>query len=226
MADEVRETARDDGGPAPWRALWVSAAALLATLALIALIFMITWSNRARDEALDWGAPYERSHAADPNHRRHVRQVEAALGRYVLDEDRDTGTAYFNEWRNAEAQIAQLQRSAATGSAQARRVAELRTLFVRRNGELAPAARRRAAQGRRRPSYLYQATSSPTLPALRSKRRILRGPSAQPRAADARDTGLRRPCRHLYRMAGLLAILSAPARSGSPSSPIAPFSTA
>ena len=50
---------RADEGAAPSRsALWVSAGALAATLALIALIFLITSASRARDEA--WagsGAP-------------------------------------------------------------------------------------------------------------------------------------------------------------------------
>jgi len=36
-----------EGSPSSWRALWVSAGALLATLALIALILIITGSNGA-----------------------------------------------------------------------------------------------------------------------------------------------------------------------------------
>ena len=46
--------AAEEGGPHSWRALWVSAGALLATLALIGLIYLVTQSNRARDEALRW----------------------------------------------------------------------------------------------------------------------------------------------------------------------------
>ena len=56
MAEEATVSAAEEGGPPSWRALWVSAGALLATLALIALIVMITLSNRARDEALRLGA--------------------------------------------------------------------------------------------------------------------------------------------------------------------------
>ena len=44
--------AAEEGGPHSWRALWVSAGALLATLAFIGLIVLITQSNRDRDEAL------------------------------------------------------------------------------------------------------------------------------------------------------------------------------
>ena len=43
MAEEVNGAGGEDVGRASWRALWISAAALLSTLALIGLIFMITW---------------------------------------------------------------------------------------------------------------------------------------------------------------------------------------
>src|SRR5687768_17147288 len=109
MADEATEVAPEEGGPSPWRALWVSAAALLATLALIALIFTITWSNQARDEALGWERRTSEvmllTRAIDAS----IARSEAALGRYVLDEDQDTGTAYYNEWRGAGWQIGQVQ---------------------------------------------------------------------------------------------------------------------
>ena len=53
MAEEAIDRAEDGARPSR-NALWVSAGALLATLALIGLIFLIAWSNRARDEALGW----------------------------------------------------------------------------------------------------------------------------------------------------------------------------
>ena len=170
MADEVLENTGEDSGPSPWRALWVSAAALLATLALIALIFTITWSNQARDEALGWERrTYEvmlLTRAIDAS----IARSEAALGRYVLDEDQDTGTAYYNEWRSAGWQIGQLQRMLRRDAEQTRRVNELRAQFDRRGTELAPAAsaaeRRQGAGGL---GILYQAARSPTLPALRGK---------------------------------------------------------
>jgi signal transduction histidine kinase/ActR/RegA family two-component response regulator len=168
MADEANEAPTDEGGPGPWRALWVSAAALLAALALIALILTITWSNRARDEALEWErATYEvmlLTRTIDAT----IGRSEAALGRYVLNEDQETGTAYYNEWRRAGWQIGQLRRMLRRDPEQIRRVAELGRLFDRRNGELAPAAsaaeRRQGAGGL---AILYQASTSSTLPALR-----------------------------------------------------------
>ena len=170
MADEATEAVAEDGGPPPWRALWVSAAALLATLALIALIFTITWSNRARDEALGWERRTNEVMLLTRNIDATIARSEAALGRYVLDEDQDTGTAYYNEWRAAGWQIGQLQRLLRQEREQAERAAELQRLFEQRGRELAPAAsaaeRRQGAGGL---NLLYQAASSETLPALRGK---------------------------------------------------------
>jgi len=170
MAEEAIGHAAEEGGRSSGRALWVSAAALLATLALIALIFLIAWSNRARDEALGWErATYEvmfLTRTIDAT----VARSEAALGRYVLDENRTTGTQYYNEWRNAAFQIGQLQRMVRDDPEQRTRVARLQRLFRQRNSELAPAAtaaeRRQGTDGL---GLLYGAASSQTLPDLRSE---------------------------------------------------------
>jgi signal transduction histidine kinase/CheY-like chemotaxis protein len=170
MADEATEAAAEDGGPRPWRALWVSAAALLATLALIGLIFMTTWSNRGRDEALGWERHTYGVMLLTRTIDATIARSEAALGRYVLDEERLTGTAYYNEWRNAGWQIDQLQRLLRDDPAQTRRIAELRRLYVRRNRELSPAASAaERGQGAGGLSFLYQSARSDTYPALRQK---------------------------------------------------------
>ncbi len=169
MADEAIE-AVDEGGPRPWRALWVSAAALVATVALIALIFLVTWSNRARDEALGWERHTYGVMLLTRSIDASIARSEAALGRYVLDEQRLTGTAYYNEWRNADWQIGQLERLTREDPAQVRRVDELRRLFQQRNGELAPAAsaaeRHEGAGGL---NFLYRSGSSATHQRLRAK---------------------------------------------------------
>ena len=170
MADEPIAAAAEEGGPPPWRALWVSAAALLATLALIGLIVMITWSNRARDEALTGERRTYEVRLLTRNIDATIARSEAALGRYVLDENQNTGTAYYNEWRSAGWQITQLRRMVREDPDQARRVAELRELFQQRNSELGPAASAaERGQGSGGLSILYQAASSPTLRALRAK---------------------------------------------------------
>jgi len=170
MADEPIAAAADESGPSSWRALWVSAAALLATLALIALIVMITLSNRARDEALGWERRTYDVMLLTRTIDATVARSEAALGRYVLDEDQNTGTAYYNEWRNAAWQIRQLQRMLRQDPEQARRVADLQTLFAERNRELGPAASAAERhQGSGGLNILYQAAQSETLPALRAQ---------------------------------------------------------
>jgi signal transduction histidine kinase/CheY-like chemotaxis protein len=160
----------EDNGASLGRAWWVSAAALLATLALIALIFLVTLSNRARDEALGWERRTYEVMLLSRNIDATIARSEAALGRYVLDENRNTGTAYYNEWRFAGWQIAQLQRRVRGDPAQNARIEQLRLLFDRRGAELAPAATAaQAGRGTGGISLLYQASSARTLPLLRAK---------------------------------------------------------
>src|SRR3954454_8014486 len=163
----MAEAGPENGGGASWRALWVSAAALASTLALVALIVLITWSNRARDAAIGWERRSAEITILTRNIDATIARSEAALGRYVLDERPPTGTAYYNEWRSAGWQIGQLERLTRDDPAQARSVRVLRALYERRGAELAPAATAAAGQrGTGGINLLYQASSSPTLPAL------------------------------------------------------------
>src|SRR5687768_5605744 len=106
-----------------WRRGWASAGAIVATILLILLVVMVTLSNRARDEALK----LERhtydvmllARTVDAT----IARSEAALGRFVLDEERATGTIYYSEWRLAGRQIGQLQRLV-TNERQKQRVEE------------------------------------------------------------------------------------------------------
>ncbi|MDQ8758135.1 ATP-binding protein [Sphingosinicella sp. LHD-64] len=168
MADEGLEAVPEEGGPSTWRAVWVSAGALLATLALIALIFMITWSNRARDEALGWERRTYEVMVLTRSIDAAIARSEAALGRYVLDEQRQTGTDYYNEWRAADYQIGQLERLIRRDTDQAARIDRLKQLFDQRNAELVPAASAaQRGEGSGGLGLLYQAAAAPTLPALR-----------------------------------------------------------
>ncbi|MBX3562812.1 MAG: response regulator [Sphingomonas sp.] len=168
MADEGTEPVPEEGVPSTWRAVWVSAAALLATLALIALIFMITWANRARDDAIEWERRTYEVVVLTRTIDAGIARSEAALGRYVLDEQRQTGTDYYNEWRAASYQIGQLRRLLRQDTEQTRRAARLAELFDQRNGELAPAASAaERGEGQGGLGLLYQAAAAPTLPELR-----------------------------------------------------------
>jgi signal transduction histidine kinase/ActR/RegA family two-component response regulator len=168
MADEGTDTVPEEGVPSTWRAVWVSAAALFATLALITLIFMITWTNRARDDAIEWERRTYEIMVLTRMIDAGIARSEAALGRYVLDEQRQTGTDYYNEWRAAGYQIGQLRRLLRRDMEQAHRVVRLTELFNRRNEELAPAASAaERGQGQGGLGLLYQAAASQTLPELR-----------------------------------------------------------
>ncbi|MFN3945023.1 MAG: ATP-binding protein [Allosphingosinicella sp.] len=170
MSDERMDVTGGGGGAVSWRRGWASVGALLATILLVGLIVMVTITNRARDQAM----AYERhtqdlillTRTVDAT----IARSEAALGRYVLDEEQTTGTIYYNEWRLAGRQIGQLQRMVRGDADQSGRVAELRGLYDERGQELAAAA---TAASRRQGSggiaLFYQAGQSPTLPALRSQ---------------------------------------------------------
>jgi signal transduction histidine kinase/ActR/RegA family two-component response regulator len=169
MAEVAMDGRPDDEAP-PWRRGWASAGALAATILLVALIVMVTITNRDRDEAMAFERQTQDlillTRAVDAT----IARSEAALGRYVLDEEQTTGTIYYNEWRLAGRQIGQLQRMARGDEEQAARVGELRNLYEERGRELAAAA---SAASRRQGSggvpLFYQAGRSPALPALRAK---------------------------------------------------------
>jgi signal transduction histidine kinase/CheY-like chemotaxis protein len=172
MADDRVDAADadEDGGSATWHRGWAGAAALFAAVLLVALIVMVTLSNRSREDALD----FERhtydvmllTRTVDAT----IARAEAALGRFVMDEEQSTGTVYYTEWRRAGRQIDELQRQASLDRRQAARVRDLRRLYETRGAELALAAN---AAGRRTGAesvaYFYQAGRSQTLPALRSQ---------------------------------------------------------
>src|SRR3954468_12779204 len=111
MAGEDLSASPDgEGSSGSWRGVAASAGALLATILLAALLFMVNASNATRDEAL---ASERHSYdvmlltrTADGS----IARAEAALGRYVLDEQQTTGTVYYNEWLAAQQQIDGLQR--------------------------------------------------------------------------------------------------------------------
>jgi len=132
--------AAEEGGPPSWRALWVSAGALLATLALMGLIFLITQSNRDRDEALRWERSTSDRLLLTRNIDAGISRAETELNRFLIDHKQGTVMSYYNEWRNAGTQVDELQRVMRSDPAQARRAAEVLRLFRQRSAELGPAA--------------------------------------------------------------------------------------
>ncbi|HEY0112646.1 MAG TPA: ATP-binding protein [Allosphingosinicella sp.] len=152
-----------------WRGVVASGGAVLAALLLVALMLMVTQSNRAREQAL----AFERhsydvmllTRTVDGS----IARAEAALGRYVLDEQATTARLYSAEWQQAGRLIEELRRLVRQEPQQQARVEALRKLFDQRGRELVPAAlAARAGKGSGGLSLFYQAAQSETVAGLRS----------------------------------------------------------
>ena len=169
MAEEQSDLSEESGSGSLGRG-WASFGAILATVLLIGLIIMVTLSNRQRDQALRWERHTYDVMLLTRTVDATLARAEAALGRFVLDEEQETGTAYYNEWRLAGRQIGQLQQLVRRDPAQRERVQRLRNLYNQRGDELAAAA---ALAAQRQDSggvpLFYQAGRSPTGPALRAE---------------------------------------------------------
>ena len=152
------------------RGVLASAAAVLATLLLVALLAMVAQSNRARDDALAMERHSYDVMLLTRTVDATIARAEAALGRYVLDEQQVTGSLYYAEWRQAERQINELHRMVRATPDQAKRVEELRALYNKRGGELiVAAAAARAGRESGGISLFYQAGMTLTGPNLRAK---------------------------------------------------------
>jgi signal transduction histidine kinase/ActR/RegA family two-component response regulator len=170
MAGEEYDVLPEEESSGSRRGVMASAGAVVATLLLVVLMVMVTSSNRARDAAI---ASERHSYdvmlltrSVDAS----IARSEAALGRYVLDEEQTTGSLYYAEWRLAEQQIGQLRRLVRATPGQLARVGELRRLYEQRGRELVTAAAAaRAGQGSGGISLFYQAGQTKTGPALSAK---------------------------------------------------------
>jgi signal transduction histidine kinase/CheY-like chemotaxis protein len=111
------------------------------------MVLLVAMSNRARDAALE-----RERHAYDVTLL--VRTVdatiarsEAALGRFVLDEQVNvSGSIFANEWRLAGTQLRQLERLVRNDDAQSTRVAEVRSYYSQHGANLTKVAQA-AARG-------------------------------------------------------------------------------
>ncbi|HVL29484.1 MAG TPA: histidine kinase, partial [Sphingomicrobium sp.] len=160
---------RGDDDRFDWRGVGTAAGALLAALVLLAMVFMVAISSRARDDAVA-----SERHAYDVTlltrtFDSSVARAEAALGRFVLDEQAETsGNIYYSQWRLAGKQLDQLDRLVAGDAEQKQRVAELKELYQRRGQEFALAARATVAK-RGGTGYFYAAANSETGAKLSAK---------------------------------------------------------
>src|SRR5687767_5775938 len=124
-----------------WRGGGAAAGALIAALVLLGMVFLVAMSNTARDDALKG----ER-HAYDVTLLTRtldasMARSEAALGRFVLDENvKTSGNIYYGQWRLAEQQINELERLLRNEPTQRERVERLQQLYQQRGEEFALAA--------------------------------------------------------------------------------------
>jgi signal transduction histidine kinase/ActR/RegA family two-component response regulator len=168
MAGEDFDASPGEGTSGRWRGVLASAAALVATILLAALLIMVASSNTARDQALA-----SERHSYDVMLMTRtvdatVARAESTLGRYVMDEQPTTGVDYYVAWVLAGQQITKLKDLVGDNRAQLARVHRLRTLYQQRDGELAAAA---AAAAKKKGTggipLFYSAGRSPVAKALR-----------------------------------------------------------
>jgi signal transduction histidine kinase/ActR/RegA family two-component response regulator len=147
-----------------WRGGGAAAAGLAAALVLIAMVFLVKFANDSRERALAAERHTYEVALVVRNVSANVSRAEAALARFVLDENvKTSGNIYASDWQLAGYQIDQLRSLTRTSPEQQRRVAALAQLYRTRDAELALAARAALAkEGEAGISYFYAAATTGT----------------------------------------------------------------
>jgi len=114
--------------------------ALVTAFLVAALLTLVQQSNHERDAALA-----RKQHSYDivvvtGQIAGAFGQAEAALGRYVINGDRDTGTVYYDQWRRVGSMLDDLGDLVHDDPVQAARLTHLRDLYEKRGQELGPPA--------------------------------------------------------------------------------------
>src|SRR5437868_10596590 len=106
-----------------WRRGGAAAAGLFAALILVAMVILVKFANDARERALDAERHTYEVALVVRNVSANVSRAEAALARFVLDENVNTsGNIYASDWQLAGYQIDQLRQLLKTSPEQLRRV--------------------------------------------------------------------------------------------------------
>ncbi|MEA3066710.1 MAG: hypothetical protein QOK41_117 [Sphingomonadales bacterium] len=147
-----------------WRRGGAAAAGLVAALVLVVMVFLVKFANDAREQALTAERHAYEVALVVRNVSANVSRAEAALARFVLDENvKTSGNIYASDWQLAGFQIDQLKTLERNSPQQQRRVAQLEQLYEKRGNELALAARAALAkQGDTGISYFYAAATTGT----------------------------------------------------------------
>ncbi|WP_420142274.1 ATP-binding protein [Sphingomonas sp.] len=186
--------------------LLVATVALVATILVAVLLVLVQRSNAERDAAL---ARKQHSfsvvllaHDADGA----LARAEAALGRFVIDADRRTGTSYYDAWRQAGRLLDELDLLIRADPVQAQRMRLLHALYLKRGEELGLAATRaNYRQGWPALSLFARAGQSDTLPRIS---RTLRAVAEAERALlDERSSVAAASTAHANNLATLLSVV-------------------
>jgi len=148
MAEDGIETVGAVQSADTWRRGLAGAIGLIAGVVLFVLVLLVWRSNSDREAAQ---AREKRSYSVllivrglDSS----MAKAEAALGRYVINGKAETGTIYYDAWRQAGRQLVRLEELTADNPRQAKAVKRLREAYQRRGDELAaPATRAFYQQG-------------------------------------------------------------------------------
>ncbi len=211
MADDASSPATD--APQVRVRLLGGTIALVTAFLLTALLTLVQQSNQERDAALA-----RKQHSYDVVLL--VGQIdgafgrsEAALGRYVINGDRETGTLYYDEWRHAGALIDDLDSLVHDDPVQSDRVERLRALYAKRGTELGPPAQLASLRkGWLAISLFAIAGKSPTLKDIQATLRATAQAESQllgkrSSFADA-QTDRANKLAHLLSLVGILLALS------------------
>src|SRR5438067_13911801 len=116
-----------------WRRGGAAAAGLFAALILVAMVILVKFANDARERALNAERHTYEVALVVRNVSSNVSRAEAALARFVLDEDVTTSRhVYGRDWRPRGFQIHQLSNLMRNSPEQPNRVAQLRQLHYQR----------------------------------------------------------------------------------------------
>ena len=147
-----------------WRMVALTAMAVAGIGVLTALVLTLGEASRQRDRALA-----AQSHSYDVMNLARALQgtmakSEASLGRYVISGDQRLGQSYFDDWRRAGENVAQLRRLVGDNAGQQQRLASLQVAFRARGEELAATAlATNYGKNSQALSRYYQVRTSPAL---------------------------------------------------------------
>src|ERR671921_610707 len=109
-----------------WRRGGAAAGGLIAAPILVMMVGLVALSNDARERSLEAERRAYNVALLVRSVDASISRAEAALGRFVLDEDvRSSGNIYYSQWRLAGHQINQLEKLVRTTGAPPRRVDQL-----------------------------------------------------------------------------------------------------